>query len=189
MAGTAWRRPLRLHRPALRPRTTLQFPAGKSGVQANSSTSANATENATINKNGSQAAAASQLQSGTAVHATLDKPVDARKAKAGDQVLAKTTEDIKSDGKVVVPRGSKLCGPRNRGSGSRRRPGGVTVGFAFDHAVLKNGRQVPSRWDCRRLGSAAQTAQCGRMNRRCRPRVLLELYPEAAAAAVDWWAA
>ena len=132
--------------------------AGNAGVQANSSPSANAAQNAAINRNGGQAAAASQLQSGTAVHATLDKPVDARKAKAGDQVSAKTTEDIKSEGKVVIPRGSKLVGHvtevQARGQGQAESQ----LGLAFDHAVLKNGQQVPMSLGLQAVGSAAQAA-------------------------------
>ena len=42
--------------------------------------------------------------------ATLNKSVDARHAKVGDQVTAKTTGAVKSDGKVVIPKGSTLVG-------------------------------------------------------------------------------
>ena len=47
--------------------------------------------------------------------ATLNKSMDARQAKVGDQVTAKTTEAVQSDGKVVIPKGldsaSVVSGP------------------------------------------------------------------------------
>jgi len=133
--------------------------AGKSSAQVNSSTSANAAENANLSKRGSQAAVAGQLQSGTAIHATLDKPVDARKAKPGDQVVAKTTEDIKTNGQVVIPRGSRLVGHvtevQARGQGQAESQ----LGFAFDHAVLKNGTQLPVSLGLQAVGNARESAQ------------------------------
>lgn len=158
MAGTALAQTSAASQTSASASDNTSVSVGKSGVQANSSTSANAAENATINKNGNQAAAASQLQSGTAVHATLDKPVDARKAKAGDQVIAKTTEDIKSDGKVVVPRGSKLVGHVTEVQARGESQAESQLGLAFDHAVLKNGHQVPMSLGLQAVGSAAQTA-------------------------------
>ena len=50
------------------------------------------------------------LASGTAFNATLDAPVDSKKSKPGDAVTAHTTETVKSDGKIVVPKNTKLVG-------------------------------------------------------------------------------
>ena len=61
-----------------------------------------------------------------AMNASLSQPVDARKNKPGDQVTAKTTEATKSEGRVVIPRGTKLighvteCKQRNKEEVSRR---------------------------------------------------------------------
>src|SRR6185503_7779945 len=86
--------------------------ANKSGAKAGSNTSANTSqETAATGKNGqTQAASAGQMQSGSAVQAELTKPVDARKCKRGDEVAARTTQDVKSDGRTVLPKGSKLVG-------------------------------------------------------------------------------
>ncbi len=86
--------------------------AGKSGAHANSSSSAAATSqaNASGKHGNAQAASATRLQSGSTVQAELSKPVDCRKNKPGDEVIAKTTQDVKSDGKVVLPKGSKIVG-------------------------------------------------------------------------------
>jgi hypothetical protein len=40
----------------------------------------------------------------------LEKGVDARKNKVGDEVTAKTTENVKAGGQIAVPRGSKIVG-------------------------------------------------------------------------------
>src|SRR5260370_2344367 len=74
--------------------------AGKSGAKASSNANANASANN----------AAAGLSSGTTMQTELTKSLDARKAKAGDQVTAMVTQDVKSDGKVVVRKGSKLIG-------------------------------------------------------------------------------
>src|SRR5687767_1173602 len=54
--------------------------------------------------------ASAGLSEGTQISATLSKPVDASKNKAGDEVTATATDDIKSNGQVVIPKGSKLIG-------------------------------------------------------------------------------
>jgi hypothetical protein len=50
------------------------------------------------------------LESGTRVAAELQSAIDVRKAKVGDQVILKTTEAIKSGGRIVVSKGSRLVG-------------------------------------------------------------------------------
>src|ERR1700724_1810853 len=57
-----------------------------------------------------QVSGTSQLQAGSTLRAELAKPLDARKNKVGDEVIAKTTHDVKSEGRVVIPKGSKLVG-------------------------------------------------------------------------------
>ena len=82
------------------------------------------------------------LNSGSSLQAELTKPVDAGKARPGDRVTAKVTEDVKSDGKVVVRKGSTLVGhvtearARSKGSSDSR------LGIVFDKAVLKSGQEL-----------------------------------------------
>src|SRR5579864_9105049 len=61
--------------------------ADKSGAQLDSKSSASAAQSAKLSNEAAQAATATQLQSGSSIHATLQKPVDARKNKPGDQVV------------------------------------------------------------------------------------------------------
>jgi hypothetical protein len=90
-----------------------------------------------------QAAASAQLSPGTTIPVMLEKWIDARKNKVGDEVIAKTTENVKSDGKVVVPRGSKIIGRVTEAQARTKEESESVVGVAFDHAVLKDGRDIP----------------------------------------------
>src|SRR3954451_21932837 len=44
------------------------------------------------------------------VQAQLQNTLDVRNAKVGDQVVLKTTQSIRQDGQVVIPKGSQLVG-------------------------------------------------------------------------------
>lgn len=138
--------------------------ADKSGAQANSSSSAEITSQAAASGKqvNVQAASSNQLQAGSTVQAELSKPVDVRKNKPGDEVIAKTTQDVKSDGKVVLPKGSKIVGKVTQ---ARARDKGQQVsqlGIAFDHAILKDGRQVPMAFAIQAI-SVSQAAAAASM--------------------------
>ena len=133
--------------------------ADKSGAQLDSKSSASAAQSAKLSNEGGQAATASQLQSGSSIHATLEKPVDARKNKPGDQVVAKTNEDVKSEGKVVLPRGSKIVGHVTEVKAREKGQVESAVGVVFDHAVLKNGSQMPLSLAVQAVGNGAAQAE------------------------------
>jgi hypothetical protein len=130
--------------------------AGSTSVQADKSgaTASGNTSSSTSAKAGQSSAS---LSSGTAMNASLSQPVDARKNKPGDQVTARTTEATKSEGKVVVPRGTKLIGHvtecKQRGKEAKES----ALGIVFDKAILKNGEEIPLNVTIRAL-AAAQTA-------------------------------
>ena len=130
--------------------------ADKSSAQMDSKTSANAAQSADASNKG---AAASELKSGSSIHTTLDKPVDARKNKPGDRVVATTTENEKSEGKVVIPRGSKIVGHVTEVKARERGQAESALGVVFDHAVLKDGSQVPLSLTVQAVGSGATAAQ------------------------------
>ncbi|MBV8053490.1 MAG: hypothetical protein JOZ80_20045 [Acidobacteriaceae bacterium] len=79
---------------------------------------------------------------GTELRAQLNKTIDAKKAKPGEVVEAKTLDDLKSGTEVVAPRGSKILGhivsvnPHEKDAPSR-------LEIAFDKMDLGNGSQVP----------------------------------------------
>ncbi len=108
-------------------------------AQANSQTSTQGAANATSSAGGAGAGVAQ----GTTIQAVLAKPVDARKSKVGDEVVAKSTQDVKSDGHVVVPKGTKLLGRVTEARAKGKGESDSALGIAFDKAVLKDGREVP----------------------------------------------
>lgn len=126
----------------------------QSGAQA--SASADSTTSVNANKSGAQAANSSaasssaqagqnsaQLASGTTMQAVLSQPVDAKKNKPGDTVTGKNTQAVKSDGQVIVPKGSKLVGHVTEAKARGKGESESALGIAFDKAILKNGQEVP----------------------------------------------
>src|SRR5258706_12855097 len=76
------------------------------GQKAESRGNASAGSNASASKQGRQI----DLQSGTQLSAQLENTLDARHAKPGDRVVMKTTQAVKQDGRVIVPKGAQLIG-------------------------------------------------------------------------------
>ena len=91
------------------------------------------------------------------MNATLSQPVDAKKNKPGDPVTAKTTEATKSEGKVVIAKGSKLIGHVTECKQRSKEEKESALGIVFDRAILKNGEEIPLNVTIRAL-AAAQTA-------------------------------
>lgn len=83
------------------------------------------------------------LSAGTTFNTSLEKPVDAKKAKAGDAVEARTTEAVKADKKTVFPKGTKVIGHVTRASARGKEESQSTLAIAFDRAILKDGTEVP----------------------------------------------
>jgi len=86
--------------------------------------------------------AQSTLAAGTVVNAELDKSLDSKKAKIGDAVTARTTEAVKEDSKVVLPKGTRLVGHLTRVSARGKGDNDSTLGVQFDRAELKGGQEV-----------------------------------------------
>jgi hypothetical protein len=124
--------------------------ADKSGAAASSNTSTS-----TSAKSGQSQAS---LSNGTAMNATLSQPVDAKKNKPGDQVTARTTEATKSEGKVVIPKGSKLMGHVTECKQRSKEEKESALGIVFDKAILKNGEEVPLNVTIRALAAAQSAA-------------------------------
>jgi hypothetical protein len=90
----------------------------------------------------SQVVETSHLPVGSTIPVTLEKGIDARKNKAGDHVVARATENVKTEGQVVIPRGSQIVGHVSEAK-ARSTESESTLGIIFDRAVLKGGREIP----------------------------------------------
>lgn len=153
----------------------------QSTTQQNTSVSADKTGATAAHSDSSSTAvqtkqSQAELAHGTEMNATLSRPVDSRKAKPGDEVTATTSRDTKSNGQVVIPRGSKLVGhvteARARGKSPDNAPsqGGTAatssatgsadaaLGIVFDRAVLKDGREIPINATIQALATSTASA-------------------------------
>ena len=150
--------------------------ASQSGPKAESNTSAGANTSAQTShpqrnrgqsdKRGESGSASSSgsVMSGTVINAALVKPVDARKNKAGDTVMAKTTQDVKSEGHVVIPRGSRIIGHVTQATARGAGTSESSLGIMFDHAILKNGQEVPLNTRIQAIAAAQNTAAASGMD-------------------------
>jgi hypothetical protein len=122
--------------------------ADKSGVKASGASSENGSVQAGKNS--------ADIANGTTMNATLSHPVDAKKNKTGDEVIAKTTEAVKSDGKVIIPKGSTLKGHVTQASARSAGNSESALGITFDRVVMSGGREMPCNFTIQAI-SAAET--------------------------------
>ena len=107
-------------------------------AQTRASSEANNQTSTAVN----QAGKSINLESGTRIAGELQNTIDVRKAKVGDQVILKTTQAIKSGGRTVVGKGSRLVGhvtevgQKGKGNGESR------VGILFDR-LERGSLEVP----------------------------------------------
>jgi len=145
-----------------------QLQAGaQAGAQSSSQASVEAGKTqaqATGNASGSTSASAQNgqangsLATGTAFNAALSSPIDSKKCKPGDAVNAHSTEAVKSEGKTVIPKGSKLVGHVTQASARANGESESSLGIVFDKAILKNGQEIPLNAGIQAIASAQSSA-------------------------------
>jgi hypothetical protein len=142
----------------------------QAGAQASSQTSVQAGQTqAQASSNASTATSASaqngqangSLAAGSAFKAALSSPIDSKKCKPGDEVTAHATEAVKSEGKTVIPKGSKLVGHVTQASARAKGESESALGIVFDKAILKNGQEVPLNVAIQAIASAQSGASAG----------------------------
>src|SRR5881394_2541738 len=109
--------------------------------------------------------ASASSAAGTQMNASLERSVDASRAKPGDEVRAKVNEDAKSEGGMTIPRGATLVGhvtqaqPHTRGQAGAQGAAASQLGIVFDKAVLKDGREIPLHATIQALAAAESQTQ------------------------------
>ena len=84
------------------------------------------------------------LSSGTVINVKLDSSIDSKKAKSGQQVVAHTIEDVKSnDGRKILPNGTKIIGHVTEASARANGQGESVLAIRFDKAELKGRQEMP----------------------------------------------
>lgn len=91
-----------------------------------------------------QAGGTSRIVPGSVIPVQLIKTIDAKKAKTGDEVVAKVTQDLKANsGELIVPKDTKMVGHVTEAQARSKEQKESQVAIAFDHAVMKKGGEMP----------------------------------------------
>lgn len=122
--------------------------SGQTTAGASAGTSANTKETGSV-------------AAGTALHAELSQPVDSKKARAGDPITAHTSEAVKTDRQVVIPKGTKLVGHVTRASARSKGDADSVLAVQFDRAILKDGREMPLQVTVQALAAEQRVAAVG----------------------------
>jgi hypothetical protein len=86
---------------------------------------------------------APHIAPGSVIPVRLTRTVDARKAKPGDAIEARITQDLTSqNGELLVPRDTKVVGHVTEAQARTKEQKESQVGITFDHAVMKDGTDV-----------------------------------------------
>src|SRR5229473_8411515 len=88
----------------------------------------------------SPAGTPSRIAPGSVIPVLLTKTIDAKKAKTGDEVVAKVTQDLKTNsGEVLVSKDTKVLGHVIAAQAHSKDQKESQLAIAFDRAVEKNG--------------------------------------------------
>ena len=80
-----------------------------------------------------------KIAPGSVIPVLLTKTVDAKKAKSGDEVVAKVTQDMKTQsGQVLVPKDTKVIGHITEAQARHKDEKESQLGIAFNQAVVNN---------------------------------------------------
>jgi hypothetical protein len=97
---------------------------------------------------------AGPLAGGITIQVSLEKSVDARRNHAGDEVLARTTENVNAKRQILIPKGSKLVGHVTEVRAKAKDESQSVLGIRFDRAVLKDGHEIPLAVSIQALAAA-----------------------------------
>lgn len=135
-----------------------------------------------------QAAAASRagqtaVASGSKINAVMKSNLDARKAHVGDAVTAESTDALKSHGKVIVPKHSRLLGHVTSVSASGKGKSSSAIGVLFDEAVTPKGQHIPLHAGIASVLTAAGAASAMAPDAGPEPMPMPQMAPAGGASA------
>ncbi|MFZ0922177.1 MAG: hypothetical protein WA020_03895, partial [Candidatus Acidiferrales bacterium] len=141
--------------------TTLAFTAaGQSqGQGQGTATAAAASATSSTSASASAGPESAGLSSNTSVNAELVGTVDARKCQPGQEITAKTTQDVKENGRVVLRKGTRLVGHVTQAQTRSKENAESSIGIAFDEAVMKDGTHVPFHAGIQALAESQASAE------------------------------
>jgi hypothetical protein len=87
-----------------------------------------------------QPGAPPRIAPGSVIPVSLTKTIDAKKAKTGEEIVAKVTQDMKTtSGEILVPKDTKVLGHVTEAQPRNKEQKESQVGIVFDRAVMKDG--------------------------------------------------
>lgn len=101
-------------------------------------------------------AADDKIPAGMVITAELSKSLDAKKAKPGDKIEARTAMDLLSHGTIVIPRDAKIIGHVTEAKANSKASPGASLGIAFDRVMVKGGRELQMQAVVQALGRPLQ---------------------------------
>ena len=129
-------------------------PQGGNQPQTQQNPTSNPTTQTSSQTNPSQPGTSLRIAPGSVIPVQLTKTIDAKKAKTGEQVEARVTQDMKTgNGEVLLPKDTKVIGhitedqPRAKGEKESH------IAIAFDRVVTKDGTDSTLPMSIQAIGS------------------------------------
>jgi hypothetical protein len=84
-----------------------------------------------------------RIAPGSVIPVELAKTVDAKKAKTGDEVVAKVTQDLKNNnGEIIIAKDTKVMGHVTEAQARSKGQKESELAIAFDKAISKSGPEI-----------------------------------------------
>jgi hypothetical protein len=93
-------------------------------------------------------------QAGPVIPVTLDKSIDSKKAKAGDEIVAKLSVPLNDTKGDSIPKGSKVIGHVVDSKAKSKGDSQSSLAFAFEKIEVKGGKDVPFHAIAQAIGAA-----------------------------------
>lgn len=123
---------------------TTPPPSNNSAPQSQQSTQPNTVTTPAAPSNPAQASASPRIAPGSVIPVQLTKSIDAKKLKNGDAVEAKVIQDLKTaNGNIVIAKDTRVVGHVTETQVRSKEQKESQLGITFDHAVMKDGGDVP----------------------------------------------
>jgi hypothetical protein len=106
-------------------------------------------------------AAPVQFAPNTLIPVELSKSVDAKKLKVGDPIDAKTSVDMLANGKIIMPRNSKVDGHVVSVKAHSKASPDSNIGIAFDRLAMKDGQDMPLQASVQAVGAPLNSFASG----------------------------
>jgi hypothetical protein len=103
-----------------------------------------------------ETSATTAIAPGGIIPAELSKSLDAKKAKPGDRIEARTAADVLSHGQIMLPRNTRIVGHVTEAKAHSKDSPDSTLGIEFDQFMTKDGRQMPVKLAIQAIGKPLQ---------------------------------